>query len=203
VVKVELVPRLDGGRRGDARFYDSLHAGHESVLVDPAVRDDRALLHHLLHRADVVIEASRPRAMQALDVDAAQVCEASPTSWVSITAYGRTAPERVGFGDDVALAAGLASREGDGRPLPCGDAIADPLTGMHAAVAALASHLAGGSRILDVAMVDVVAATVAWAPAATLPATAGLPAAVEEPTAAASLASAAEPGRDNDRWRCA
>ena len=44
----------------------------------------------------------------------------------------------------------------DAPPLFCGDAIADPLTGLHAAVAALASWRAGGGVLLDVAMCEVV-----------------------------------------------
>jgi hypothetical protein len=43
------------------------------------------------------------------------------------------------------------------RPLFCGDAIADPLTGMHAALAALASYRNGGGEILDVALCNVAA----------------------------------------------
>ena len=49
----------------------------------------------------------------------------------------------------------MASR--DGAPLFCGDAIADPLTGMHAALAAWASWRAGGGHLLDLALRDVAA----------------------------------------------
>jgi crotonobetainyl-CoA:carnitine CoA-transferase CaiB-like acyl-CoA transferase len=130
---------------------------------------------------------------------------------VSITAYGRTEPYLAGFGDDVAMAAGLVAREDDGVPVPCGDAIADPLTGMHAAVAALASHRLGGSRIIDVAMADVVAATVAWSPVRTLPAQrVGGAWVVEGATGRTAVADgrrrtpeapAAPPGRDTELWR--
>ena len=41
-------------------------------------------------------------------------------------------------------------------PVFCGDAIADPLTGMHAAVAALASWQSDESRLLDVSLRSVV-----------------------------------------------
>jgi crotonobetainyl-CoA:carnitine CoA-transferase CaiB-like acyl-CoA transferase len=65
----------------------------------------------------------------------------------------------VAFGDDAAVAAGLAyaARDRSGTPLFCGDAIADPLTGMHAAVAAQASWRAGGGHLLDVSLRDVTA----------------------------------------------
>ena len=171
VVKVELAGRLDGARAGNADFYDFLHAGHESVVLDLGNSHDHERLMQLIDRSDIVVESSRPRALQRWGIDARELCEHAPTTWVSITAYGRCFPERVGFGDDVAMAAGLAARDADDDwPLPCGDAIADPLTGMHAAVHALASYRAGGSRLLDVAMSEVVARTVAWAPEAPNPA---------------------------------
>jgi hypothetical protein len=163
VVKVEIDGRLDGARQGDAAFYDFLHAGHESVLIDLTAHDDRDLLTRLIADADIVVESSRPRALLSWGIDAHEICDQRPTTWVSITAYGRRFPERVGFGDDVAMATGLAAREGDDDwPLSCGDAIADPLTGMHAAVHALASYQAGRSCVLDVAMAEVVASTIAW-----------------------------------------
>jgi crotonobetainyl-CoA:carnitine CoA-transferase CaiB-like acyl-CoA transferase len=63
----------------------------------------------------------------------------------------------VGYGDDVAAAAGLVSYE-DGVPMPCGDAIADPLAGAHAAVAVAATLLTGDAFLVDVSMYDVAAA---------------------------------------------
>jgi hypothetical protein len=199
VVKVEFAQRLDGARRGNRDFYDVLHAGHDSVLLDPADARDHDMLCRLLAAADIVVEASRPRALQSWGIDAPALCERTPTTWVSITAYGRRFPERVGFGDDVAMASGLAVRDpGDEWPLPCGDAIADPLAGMHAAVHAMASHLAGGSRLLDIAMSEVAASTVAWSPTCAQPLE-GAPAPVP-PDAGPGLAAAA-PGRDTAKWR--
>src|SRR5207253_494271 len=82
-------------------------------------------------------EASRPRALEALGIDAAALVRSGPQVWVSITAYGREGDgrNRVGFGDDVA-AAGGAIVEDDG-PCFCADALADPLAGMFAAAAVL------------------------------------------------------------------
>ena len=154
VVKVEFAGRLDGARSGLASLYDVLHGGHESVLIDPVA--DTPLLQALVRRADVVIEASRPRSLLQLGIDALDVCRESPTTWVSITAWGREFEDQVGFGDDVAMSAGLVVRR-DGVPFPVGDAFADPLSGMHAAVATLESVRRGGSRLLDIGMRDVVA----------------------------------------------
>ena len=95
------------------------------------------MLRRLVARADVVIEASRPRALRQLGIDAAAVA-ADGTVWLSITGYGRSGRDgmRVAFGDDAAVAGGLVSGPTD-RPLFCGDAIADPLTGMLGALAVL------------------------------------------------------------------
>ncbi|TDC48474.1 CoA transferase [Actinomadura sp. KC345] len=157
VVKVETPGRPDGARRGDAGFYDLLHAGHRSVVLDPAVPAGRRALAALVDAADIVIEASRPRALARFGLDAGAAVAAG-TTWVSITAYGRD-EDRVGFGDDVAAAGGLVCRDGDGAPLFCGDAIADPLTGLTAAGLAATAPPDGAGVLWDVSMRDVVAAT--------------------------------------------
>ncbi|MFF7474254.1 CoA transferase [Streptomyces sp. NPDC008092] len=77
VVKVETPSRPDGARLGNPAFYDPLHAGHASVALDPADPDSRTALHELVGRADAVIEASRPRTLDALALDA-QAEAASP-----------------------------------------------------------------------------------------------------------------------------
>jgi hypothetical protein len=75
-----------------------------------------------------------------------------------VTGYGRPDPQqRVAFGDDAAVGGGLIACAPDGTPVFCGDAIADPLSGLHAAVAALAGHAAGGGWLMDVAMAGVCA----------------------------------------------
>lgn len=151
VVTVETPRRPDGARRGEPRFHALLHHGERSVVLDP-VRD-RAALHALVAAADVVIEGSRPRALRAWGLQAEEAV-ARGTTWVSITAAGR-ASDRVGFGDDVAAAAGLVALDRDGLPVFVGDAIADPLAGLTAA--ALAVREPG--VLHDVSMTAVVADT--------------------------------------------
>lgn len=163
VIKVESVHRLDGMRRGHAGFYDVLHGGHESVVLDFEAPAERARLLALIGCADVVIEASRPRAFAQLGIDPMRVAASRPgLTWIGITAYGRTGPwaDTPGFGDDVAVAAGLFATE-DGAPTPCADAIADPLTGVFAAAVATACVRAGGGLLADVAMRDVCLAALA------------------------------------------
>jgi hypothetical protein len=157
VIKVESVHRLDGARRGPTAFFDLLHADHESVVLDLTAQTGRRALRALVEAADLVVEASRPRALEQLGVHAAHAL-AGGVSWLSITAYGRTPPQamRVGFGDDVAAAAGLVCWDG-AQPLPVGDAIADPLAGAVAAAAAGAALQSSHAWLIDVSMRDVAA----------------------------------------------
>ncbi|SNS27406.1 CoA-transferase family III [Sphingomonas laterariae] len=160
VIKVESTRRPDGARSGHGGFYDLLNGGKESVALDFASADGRAALQRLIARADIVIEGSRPRGLAQLGVDAAAAV-ARGTIWVSITAHGRdgAAADRVGFGDDTAVAGGLANamQEGWGEPLFAGDAIADPLTGLHAALAALAAWRNGKARLIALSLAGIVA----------------------------------------------
>jgi hypothetical protein len=173
VVKVETPQRLDGARRGNQAFYDLLHAGHRAVLLDPTSAAGRGALRALVAAADIVIESSRPRALAGFGLDAAEAVQQG-TIWVSITAAGRTSP-RVGFGDDVAAGAGLIACDELRRPVFCGDALADPLTGLVAAEFAMSAPPGGRGVLFDVSMAGVVAATLAAAQPRPAPAVTALP----------------------------
>jgi crotonobetainyl-CoA:carnitine CoA-transferase CaiB-like acyl-CoA transferase len=167
VVHVESPHRPDGARRGNTAFFDLLHAGHESVLVDLETSTGRAALLELVRAADVVIEASRPRALRALGLSAGAVLPSGgPTVWARITGHGQ-AVNRIGFGDDAAVAGGLVGWDDQG-PVFAGDAIADPLTGIHAAVAILACLTAPGSWLIDLSLRDVAASVTARATTGTV-----------------------------------
>lgn len=164
VVTVESARRPDPSRLAAPAFHDRLHRGHRRTVVDLGDAAGRGRLADLMASAAVVIEGSRPRALDQLGIGPASVLARSPaTVWVSITGYGRTGPwsNRVAFGDDAAAAAGLVARALDDRPLFCGDAVADPLAGLHAAVAATAMLAAGRGGLVDVALRDVAASTMA------------------------------------------
>jgi hypothetical protein len=163
VVKVESVARPDGARRGPPAFFDLLNGRKRSVALDFTSRGGAALLRQLVERADVVIEASRPRALEQLGIRAVDVVQGEgdgPRVWVSITGYGRASAcdgiGRVAFGDDAAAAGGLVVRHED-APLFCADAVADPITGLTAAASCLDALAAGGSWLLDVSMAAVCA----------------------------------------------
>jgi crotonobetainyl-CoA:carnitine CoA-transferase CaiB-like acyl-CoA transferase len=162
VIKVESSLRPDGMRQAAAGFYDLLNAGKASVALDFNQPRARAQLRRLLLRADIVIEASRPRALRQLGVVAEEILAENPTAtWVGISGYGREEPGAnwVAFGDDAAVAGGLSQVLWDctGRVMFCADALADPFTGLHAALAAWGSFQQGGGRLLSLSLCDVVA----------------------------------------------
>lgn len=139
VTKVESRQRPDGARFGNPEFFAALDAGKDHVEIDFHSEHGINQLRELIANADVVIEGSRPRAMQQLGIDAEQiVCDAQPQVWLSITGYGRSgeAGQRVGFGDDCAAAGGLVVQAPAG-PQFLGDAIADPISGLVAAIGVL------------------------------------------------------------------
>jgi crotonobetainyl-CoA:carnitine CoA-transferase CaiB-like acyl-CoA transferase len=193
VVKVESTGRPDGARRGPAAFFDLLNGRKRSVALDFRSEQGAGTLREIVQRADVVIEASRPRALAQLGIDAADMLrEGGPQVWVSITGYGRTsdaAVDRVAFGDDAAAAGGLVVWH-ENAPMFCADAVADPLTGLTAAGACLEALANGGRWLLDVSMAGVCAGLAG----PTLPAPADLP--VEPPRARSVTRAAPELGAD-------
>ena len=139
VTKVESRHRPDGARFGNPDFFAALDAGKDHVEIDFHSEHGINQLRELIANADVVIEGSRPRAMQQLGIDAEQIVrDAQPQVWLSITGYGRSgvAGQRVGFGDDCAVAGGLVVQTPNG-PQFLGDAIADPISGLVAATGVL------------------------------------------------------------------
>lgn len=162
VTKVESAARPDGARAIPS-VYGWLHPPDQpSVTLDFADPEGRRSLRSLLQDADVVIEGSRPRALEQLGCAPGDLADRPGRVWLSITGHGRsgTDRDRVGFGDDAAVAGGLVAWTGDG-PVFCADAIADPLTGLVGASAVLDAVAAGGGVLLDAAL----ARTAAWAAA--------------------------------------
>jgi len=164
VVKVEALDRPDGARFGNADFYALLNQGKRSVAVDFGSAHGRQALARLIETADIVIEASRPRALAHLGIRPEEVVRRCPKlTWVSITGYGRSEPaaDWIAFGDDAGVAAGLGDvmRSATGAPQFAGDAIADPLTGIQAALAAWCSWTQGGGRLIGLALADVAGAS--------------------------------------------
>jgi hypothetical protein len=168
VVKVESRSRPDGMRNGNRDFYSLINQGKASVVIDFANSSERAALVRLLTSADIVIEAARPRALLQLGIDAEALVRNTPgLVWITITAHGTEgkAAHWVGFGDDCGVAGGLSAAlyAASGCAGFVGDAIADPLTGVHAALAAWEAYASRQGGRFGLAMSQVVASCLARA----------------------------------------
>lgn len=131
----------------DVAFDSRLNGSKETVAFDFADRDRLA---RIVGEADVVVTSMRPAALDRFVPIAADALH------LAITAHGTgDGADRVGFGDDCAVEGGLVAwSEHAGRRHPefLGDAIADPLTGILAGVAALGMVGSGRSGRVDLAL---------------------------------------------------
>ncbi|OBH31745.1 acyl-CoA transferase [Mycobacterium sp. E342] len=151
VVKVESPGRPDGTRAGSPAFFDWMNGEKLSYCVDFDRQADE--LRELLAAADVVIEGSRPAALTRRRLGPDNVPARQGRIWLRIKGH---LDERPAFGDDAAVGGGLVGVAADG-PVFCGDAIADPLTGL-AATGLVADSLGrGGGELIEVSMAAVAA----------------------------------------------
>jgi hypothetical protein len=155
VVKVETPGRPDGTRAGPSAFFDWMNSGKLSYAVD---FDGPSNLRRLLEAADIVIESSRPSALTRRGLGPTDIARRDGRVWLRITGHGADG-ERAGwvaFGDDAAVSGGLIGGiERD--PVFCGDAIADPLTGLHGALSVVESLSRGGGELIELSMAAVAA----------------------------------------------
>jgi len=151
VVKVESSTRPDNMRNHDIGFYTLINQGKDSVTLDFTDPPQRDALIALLRRADIVIEAARPRALLQLGIDAAALVREVPgLVWLTVTGHGASgdAAHWVGIGHDCGVAGGLTKAlfDATGEVAFVGDAIADPLTGLVAAIEGWRAYAAGEAR---------------------------------------------------------
>ncbi len=161
VIKVESRLRPDGARTGSPVFFALLNNGKQTLSLDLHTPDGQQCLRQLIAEADIVLEGSRPRALRQMGIIAEDLIAAQPgLTWLSISGYGRAAAGdiRIAYGDDAAVAGGLSRllHECTGQWLFCGDAIADPLTGLHAAIAGWSAWQRGGGELIALSLAGTV-----------------------------------------------
>lgn len=156
VVKVE-PPDGDGLRQwppltdGYSENFASLNRGKQSIalnLKDPA---DLERARALVLQADVLVENSRPGAMQRLGLGWDWFATRKPSLvYCSISAFGQSGPRGNAGGFDVTIqaASGIMSVTGepDGAPVKCGVPIADFTAGLYGAfaIASMIARVRGG-----------------------------------------------------------
>jgi crotonobetainyl-CoA:carnitine CoA-transferase CaiB-like acyl-CoA transferase len=196
VVKVESPRRPDGTRGGDSAFFNWMNGEKLSYCVDFDRQVDE--LRELLAVSDIVIEGSRPAALARRRLGPDDVAPRAGRIWLRINGYDEQSG-RPAFGDDAAVAGGLVG-SGIGSwtdgPVFCGDAIADPLTGLEATQAVVESVGRGGGELIHVSMAAVAATYAALPTSASVSAGPAL-----APSAPPATVAAAELGADNDNVR--
>jgi hypothetical protein len=190
VVKVESPRRPDGTRAGNRAFFDWINA--EKLCYGVDFDGQAGELRELLAAADIVIEGSRPAALARRRLGPDDVPPRDGRIWLRITGYD---DHRPAFGDDAAVAGGLVGTAANGQVF-CGDAIADPLTGLQATLAVAQSLDRGGGELIHVSMAAVAATYAA------LPTEASeQPHPAPPPRAPAPAEPASAPGADNEAVR--
>lgn len=164
VLRIDSIGRPDPTPRVSPGLDRRINAGKRHLALDLRRAADRTRLLDRIAAADILVTSARPAALGRLGLTPEALFARHPRLiWVAVTAYGFSgrAAERVGFGDDCAVAGGLVAWR-EGRPELTGDAVADPLTGIEAArsvLATLTGRRAGGAPdepvLLDISLARV------------------------------------------------
>lgn len=128
-------------RDGEATYYLSVNRNKHAITLDFADAADLAVAQRLAARADIVIENFKPAGLARHGLDHDTVRAANPgVVYVSITGFGQDAA-LPGYDVLAQALSGLMSVTGDadGPPTKAGVAIVDVVTGLHAALGALAA----------------------------------------------------------------
>lgn len=150
VTRIESPSRPDPMPRNSPRLDDRINGKKRRM---PMALDDPVLF-AMIARSDVLITNARPHALERKGLSPALLFAANPDLiWVAITAHGWSGREalRTGFGDDCAAAGGLVAMQSRG-PSFIGDALADPLTGLLAALTALRALADGNAGLIDISL---------------------------------------------------
>ena len=178
VIKIEQPGKGDDTRhwgppflQGESAYFLSINRNKESVTLDFKRPEGRAVLEALMARADVLIENFRPGTLARLGLDYESLAGRYPRLiYCSISGFGHTGPRHDEPGYDAVMQGegGLMSITGaaDGPPFRLGVAISDIVSGMFAAqgvsMALFARERTGRGQMVDIGMLDSVAALLSY-----------------------------------------
>jgi formyl-CoA transferase/CoA:oxalate CoA-transferase len=124
----------------DATYFLAVNRNRRALAVDLTTPDGLAVVTRLARAADVVFENFLPRHLRAFGLE--EVRAATSATWISVRGAGSngTDGEKPGYDVMAQARSGLMHVTGtpDGPATKVGVAIADVVTGLHAAVAAVA-----------------------------------------------------------------
>jgi CoA:oxalate CoA-transferase len=169
VIKIENPQGGDDSRaygpfiNGKSGYFISQNRGKESIALDLKAESDRAILHRLLKRADVLAENFRPGTMARLGLGWDVLKEKYPRLiYAATSGFGHSGPysQRAAY-DVIAQAMGgimsLTGHEGS-PPTRVGSSIGDLGAGLFTALGILSAvhhrERTGAGMMIDVAMLD-------------------------------------------------
>jgi formyl-CoA transferase len=155
-------PDADGG---ESAYFVWLNRGKESLVLDLAREDDKAVLAAMLARADVFVQNLKPGAIAKLGFPLDQLRRAHPRLIIcSISGYGEDGPYAARKAYDMLIQAesGLASVTGSAdAPARVGVSVCDIAAGMNAFEAILEALIAreksGAGAAISISMFDAMA----------------------------------------------
>lgn len=131
-------------RKGVAANFEINNRGKKSIQIDLKSDEGKAYARKLIDQADMIVENFRPDVMKRLGFDYEELRKTNPgLIYVKITGFGSSGPyvARPAFDQVVQGISGYMPKQGAGEaPEPIRNSLADRVTGIwaaHAAVAAL------------------------------------------------------------------
>ncbi|KUI22468.1 acyl-CoA hydratase [Mycobacterium sp. GA-1285] len=181
VVKVESIQRPDGHRysgsllRNSDEWYEigplwqGTNLNKRDITLDLSTETGRELALRLAADADVVIENFSPRVVEQFGLDYDSLVKVNPgVVMVRMPGFGLEGPWRdyVGWALNIEQLAGMSAVTGFADGPPCNlQGPADPIAGVHAAVALLSAlehrRRTGDGQLIEVAQIEVGAAVTA------------------------------------------
>src|SRR5262245_45452938 len=154
-----------GSAEGQSAYFVWLNRGKESVVLDLARADDKALLAAMLAKADVFVQNLKPGAIAKLGFVLDELQRAHPRLVIcSISGYGEDGPYAARKAYDMLVQAesGLASVTGGPEaPARVGVSVCDIAAGMNAYEAILAALFSraktGDGAAISISMFDAMA----------------------------------------------
>lgn len=169
VVKVERRGKGEDARAigpfvgGESLYTLMYNRNKRSLTLDYRNAAAQCLLREMIVQADVIIENFRPGTMEKMGCDWETVQALNPRAiMVRISGFGQDGPyaERPCFDVIAQAMSGLMEMTGtpDGPPVPSGTFLVDQVTGLYAAIGALAALTArertGRGQLIDTALLD-------------------------------------------------
>jgi len=158
----------EGNRTRESAYYTSINRNKRSLALDIAKPEGQALIRRLARQSDILVENFKVGGLAKYGLAYDDIKDDCPSLiYCSITGFGQTGPyaPRAGYDYLAQGMGGMMSLTGppDGDPVKVGNANADQLTGMYAAVAILAAvhhrTATGEGQHIDANLLD---SQIAW-----------------------------------------